>query len=121
MIRYKIIVAYDGTDYFGWQRQPEQSTIAGTLEETFSRIFNRPISVLGASRTDAGVHALGQVASFDTDLNIPENDMKEAWNRLLAPTILIRSLEKGDDAYNPHNNVEYKIYEYLFFQDRFLL
>lgn len=61
---HKMIVAYDGTAYHGWQVQPEAPTIAGTLEARFYDVFKKKIKIIGASRTDAGVHALGQAASF---------------------------------------------------------
>jgi len=63
-MKYKIIVAYDGTNYQGWQQQKNKPTIAGTLEKTFLEIFKKNIKIFGASRTDANVHAHGQVATF---------------------------------------------------------
>jgi tRNA pseudouridine38-40 synthase len=118
MPRYKLIIAYDGTEFFGWQQQKELPTIAQTLQDTFKHVFKREISILGASRTDAGVHALGQVASFDTDLVIPPQKLQYAWNKALPPSILIRSVQPVDDSYNPHHNVVSKEYHYLFFQER---
>lgn len=118
MIRYKLTIAYDGTDFFGWQRQPGHPTVIKTLEDCFKRVFNTEISLLGASRTDAGVHALGQVATFDCDLNISPSKMLFAWNNVLPPSILIRSLEIAPSDYNPHHHIDYKIYQYDFFQER---
>ena len=66
MKRYKLIVAYDGTNYCGWQVQPEAITIEGVLNETLSKVLKEKIQVIGASRTDAGVHAYGNVAVFDS-------------------------------------------------------
>ena len=118
MARYKIVVSYDGTDYFGWQRLKDQPSICAMLEERFKLVFNRTISILGASRTDAGVHALGQVACFDTDLKLEPERMLEAWNRLLPESIKILSLEKKWANYNCHAHVAFKVYEYVFFQKR---
>ena len=118
MQRYKIIVAYDGTDYFGWQVQKESLSVAQVLQDTFNSVFKKDISLLGASRTDAGVHALGQVATFVVDITIAPEVMLNAWNNLLPPDIVIRSLEEVPDDYSPHKNVHYKTYWYHFFMQR---
>ncbi len=112
--KYKIIVAYDGTAYHGWQVQKELPTVAGTLQHTFADVFNQEISLLGASRTDAGVHALGQVAIFSSDLIIKPQDMLNAWSNRLSPDIVIRSLELVPVDFNPHAQVHYKTYWYHF-------
>jgi len=118
MPRYKIIVAYDGTDFFGWQQQKEKPSIVDTLQKVFKQVFNHEISILGASRTDAGVHALGQVACFNTELIIEPSIMQEAWNKILPSSIVVRSLERVSDTYNPHNQVLEKTYHYYFFLER---
>jgi len=115
---YKLIIAYDGSNYFGWQAQNHKPSIAETLNRTFKIVFKSEIKILGASRTDAGVHALGQVARIKTDLAIPVEKMKWAWNNTLPPDIAIRSLELIDDSFNPFCNVKQKIYCYHFFTDR---
>ncbi len=115
---YKMIVAYDGTDYHGWQQQQHCSSIAQTLQDYFKRIFNRSITVIGASRTDAGVHAAGQVVLFTTDLRIDLSAMEKAWNNILPPAILIRSISRVDDTFFPQRNVRQKIYHYHFFLER---
>lgn len=114
-IKYKIIVAYDGTDYFGWQKQKEKLTVAQVLQDTFATVFNRSIHLSAASRTDAGVHALGQVATFQTDLVIKEAKMMRAWNNLLPNNIRIRALEKTTENFHLHANVLHKTYWYHFF------
>lgn len=118
MQKFKIVVAYDGTDFHGWQIQPEAVTVVSCLQNTFKRIFNKEISVLGTSRTDAGVHALGQVATFYTDLPLSEEMIKKVWNNGLPQTILIRSLEKVDATFHPWSNVKQKIYYYHLFLKR---
>jgi tRNA pseudouridine38-40 synthase len=118
MKRYKIIVAYDGTAYHGWQVQKELPTVAGTLQSTFSQVFGQEISILGASRTDAGVHALGQVATFNSALVIAPNSMLHAWSNSLPADIVIRLLEETASDFNPHQYVHYKTYQYHFFLSR---
>lgn len=116
--RYKIIVAYDGTDYFGWQEQQFCVSVAKTLQDTFARVFNREIKIHGASRTDAGVHALGQVASFTVDLDIEPEIMLHAWSNVLTPSIVIKSLEVVPNDYNVYANVLNKTYWYHFSLER---
>ncbi len=118
MIRYKIIVAYDGTDFSGWQVQPGRSSIEKTLKDTFLHVFKKHISVTGASRTDAGVHALGQVARFETDLLLDQRTMRHAWNNMLPKSIVIRSLFNAPDLFHPFYNVVDKTYYYHFFLNR---
>ncbi|MBQ9015755.1 MAG: tRNA pseudouridine(38-40) synthase TruA [Firmicutes bacterium] len=79
-----LTIAYDGSRFHGWQRQPQDVTVQGYLEQTFSRLFDRPIELSGTSRTDAGVHALGQRASFQEDINIPEERLARVLNNALC-------------------------------------
>lgn len=109
--QYKCIISYDGTGYAGWLQQPDEPTIVHTLEDSFKRVFHKKISILGASKTDAGVHAYGQVAIFKTDLEIDAAKMQWAWNKALPESIVIRSLEHDED-FHPHYNVMNKTYWY---------
>ena len=102
---YKLEISYDGTDYFGWQEQKDQITISGTLKKSFLRTFNKNISILGASRTDAGVHASGQIAKINTDLSIDPNRLLSVWNSVLPKDILIKSIDLIDNSFNPLKNV----------------
>lgn len=113
-----MVIAYDGTDYFGWQVQNGVPSVAQTLQDTFYEVFNRRISILGASRTDGGVHALGQTATFTTDLIITPEKMKHAWTNVLSSDIVIRSLCEVPQEYNLHNAVNSKTYFYHFFLQR---
>ena len=79
-----LTISYDGTGFYGWQRQPDRPTIQGTLESTLSRLMKAEIHLKGTSRTDAGVHALGQRASFTADVRIPTEKLPLVVNRALA-------------------------------------
>jgi len=118
MQKYKITVAYDGTDYFGWQQQKDRPTIAQTLQDTFSSAFGKKISILGVSRTDSGVHAFGQIAQFHVDLHIDPEKMLFAWNNVLPPAIVVKKVETVSDSFHLHCDIENKIYHYHFFLER---
>lgn len=112
MKRIKLVVAYDGTNYCGWQIQPEVSTIEGTLNAVLTRALKEEIRVIGASRTDAGVHALGNVAVFDTESPIPANRISYALNPYLPEDIrILDSLEVPAD-FHPRYCDTVKTYEY---------
>lgn len=118
MNQYRLIIAYDGTDYSGWQVQPDQSAVANILQNTFTHVFNTPIKIIGASRTDAGVHAVGQVAVVITDLAIDAEKMLKVWNDHLPADIMIRSLIPVDASFHPQRNVKQKTYWYHIFPNR---
>ncbi len=118
MAVYKMVVAYDGTAYHGWQRQPEDISVVQVLENSFQSVFKQKILISGASRTDAGVHALGQVASFALDMKIAPETLKFAWNNHLPHDVLIMSITIAADDFNPRHAVISKTYHYLFFTDR---
>ena len=118
MQKYKIVVAYDGTDFHGWQVQPTDVTIASTLEKTFLRVFRERISVIGASRTDAGVHALGQTAHFSTGISIDPSIVVAAWNDALPQAIVIRSMELVPADFHACFDVAQKTYYYHLFLSR---
>lgn len=118
LYRYKMIVSYDGADYYGWQRQGELPSIEQTLIDTFKKTFATKIDLIGASRTDAGVHALGQVVLGTTALLLQPNKMMEAWNNLLPRTIVVRSIDIANPAFHPQDNVRQKTYWYHFFTER---
>lgn len=90
MRRIKLIVAYDGTEYSGWQIQPEAPTIEMYLDKAIHELTGENVHVTGASRTDAGVHAYGNVAVFDTESTIPGDRFTFALNRFLPDSIIIR-------------------------------
>lgn len=118
MIRYKLTVAYDGTDYHGWQAQPGKITIAGTLQEAIKRVFGCPVTIIGASRTDAGVHAQGQIATCLADFPKSVYAIAHAWNNQLPNTISITSLEVVPSDHSIFANIAYKTYVYRIFLTR---
>ena len=92
MKRVKLIVAYDGTNYCGWQIQPNGITIEQVLNENLSKLLGEEITVTGASRTDSGVHSMGNVAIFDTETRMPADKISFALNQRLPEDIGHRSL-----------------------------
>jgi tRNA pseudouridine38-40 synthase len=118
MNKYKVIVAYDGTDFHGWQVQPFDITIVSALEKSFLSAFSEDVSIVGASRTDAGVHALGQVAVCRTDLKLDPIRLCEAWNNRLPNSILVRSVENVFDDFHIFADVVQKTYWYHLFYAR---
>ena len=93
-MRVKLTIAYDGTDYCGWQVQPNGVTIQEKLNEALSDLFHTDISTIGASRTDSGVHALGNVAVFDVDSRMPAEKIAYALNERLPHDIVIQKSEE---------------------------
>ena len=96
----KATVRYDGTDFAGWQVQPGLRTVQGELERVLSTIAQRPIRVRGASRTDAGVHALGQVFSFDWSGGKAPGDLRRSVSKMLAPEVRIEHIEEAASGYD---------------------
>ncbi len=112
MKRIKLIIAYDGTAYCGWQLQPGQPTVEGELNRALSQLLREEIAVIGASRTDSGVHALGNVAVFDTLSTIPPNKICPALNQRLPEDIRIQSSMEVCGDFHPRRVISYKTYEY---------
>ena len=90
MKRVKLIVAYDGTNYCGWQIQPNGITIEQVLNENLSKLLGEEITVTGASRTDSGVHSMGNVAIFDTETRMPADKISFALNQRLPEDIVVQ-------------------------------
>lgn len=102
-MRYLLRVAYDGTEYCGWQSQPGLRTVEGTLKSALDRLMRQDIKLIGASRTDAGVHAEGNVAVFDCDTTIPAEKIKYALNNLLPEDmVVVESVTVADDFHPRH-------------------
>ncbi|HVW86580.1 MAG TPA: tRNA pseudouridine(38-40) synthase TruA [Bryobacteraceae bacterium] len=115
--RIRIILAYDGTEFHGWQIQPGLPTIQGVLEEIVSGIEGNPVHVAGSGRTDAGVHALAQVAAFTITNPIPPDNLRRAVNRLLPPAIRIFRAEETHPDFHPRFDAVAKTYRYTFFRE----
>ena len=112
MKRVKLIVAYDGTNYRGWQVQPNGVTIESILNEALSDLLQEPVAVIGASRTDSGVHALGNIAVFDTEHRMPADRICIALNQRLPEDIRVQSSEEVAADWHPRKCRSTKIYEY---------
>jgi len=108
----KIVVAYDGGGFHGWQIQPQLPTIQGELQRVLEQIEGRPVAVAGSGRTDAGVHALAQVASFRLENPIPETNLRKAMNRLLPPAIRVLQVEQAPGEFHARFSAKSKLYEY---------
>ena len=119
--RIMLTIAYDGTDYSGWQIQPGAATIEGTINETISRLLDEDIRLIGASRTDAGVHALGAVAVFDTVSSIPPDKYSFVINQGLPDDIRILKSQLVPDDFHPRKVNCRKTYEYRIYNDTFML
>ena len=118
-MRVKLIVAYDGTNYHGWQVQDNGITIEEVLNKELSDLLKEDIKVIGASRTDAGVHAMGNVAVFDTETRIPAEKISFALNQRLPEDIRIRESIKVADDFHPRFCDSIKTYEYKIWNDKF--
>ncbi len=112
MKRFVAKIAYDGTGYFGFQRQPEPTaTVQRALERTIARVTRQQIAILAAGRTDTGVHALGQMIAFDADWNHPESDLLRAINAELPMDIAVQELWK-QDGFHPRFDALWRQYVY---------
>ncbi|MBN1646571.1 MAG: tRNA pseudouridine(38-40) synthase TruA, partial [Spirochaetales bacterium] len=119
MKRYKLTIAYDGTDFCGWQIQKNGRSVQQEIEKILKQIHNRKISLTGSGRTDAGVHARGQVAHFDADGNIPQERYVPALNTRLCDDIRIIKSEIADDDFHARYSAVSRCYKYYLSQDRY--
>lgn len=121
MKRIMLIVAYDGTDYHGWQLQPGVPTIEGELNKALMALLGEEIQVIGASRTDSGVHALCNAAVFDTDTKIPAQKIAYALNQRLPEDIRIQKSKETEPDFHPRHCASRKTYEYRILNREFPL
>lgn len=117
--RVRLIVAYDGTNYHGWQVQKNGITIESELNRCLTELLQEPIEVIGASRTDAGVHAMGNVAVFDTCSRMPAEKISYALNQRLPEDIRIQKSEEVDADWHPRYCDSRKTYEYRIYRGEF--
>jgi len=111
---HRMTLAYDGTDYLGWQLQPQGPTIQSELQEALANIAGEPTAVVGAGRTDAGVHARGQVAHFELPAPIPPDGLLKGLNSMLSPDIRILSVEPAPEDFHARYSARSKTYRYYF-------
>lgn len=121
MKRVKLEIAYDGTAYAGWQLQPGQRTIESEVNKALAKLLGEEITVIGASRTDSGVHALGNVAIFDTESQIPTDKLCYALNQYLPEDIRVQSSVEVPAEFHPRKTVSRKTYEYRILNRRIAL
>ncbi|HXV62123.1 MAG TPA: tRNA pseudouridine(38-40) synthase TruA [Vicinamibacteria bacterium] len=112
MPNYRLSLAYDGTAYSGWQVQPGTDTIQGRLESALARLAKTPVRIVAAGRTDAGVHALGQVAHFRLDRPIPCEGIVKGLNSQLPPDIRALEVSVAEDGFHARFSARWKTYRY---------
>lgn len=119
MTTFKLTIEYDGTGYHGWQVQPRVATVQGVLQQAMARIFGAPVHVTGAGRTDAGVHALGQVASVRAEFGHPPGTLRRALTSLLPPDIVVTRVEEAPDGFDAQRWARWKRYRYTLLTRRY--
>jgi tRNA pseudouridine38-40 synthase len=112
----KITISYDGTDFAGWQIQPDTPTIQGTLSSAIGRVTGEKVLPQGSGRTDAGVHALAQVANFSLESPIPPENLLKALNDVLPSTIRILAVEEVDSSFHARKSATAKTYRYRMYR-----
>jgi len=108
----KLTISYDGTSYVGWQVQPNGVSVQELLQRAVKSMTGEPSAVVGASRTDAGVHALGQVAHFETNSNIPLDGFRMGLNSLLPDDVVVLRAEEGGEGFHAKRDSKGKVYLY---------
>jgi len=111
-MRFRLTLAYDGSNYCGWQLQPHKDSVQGRIEAALAAIFDTPIRVYAAGRTDAGVHARGQVAAFDSPRPFEAPELLRALNATLPRDIAVMEALPAADDFDPRRDARSRIYEY---------
>lgn len=114
----RLTIAYDGTGFYGWQRQPDKKTIQGVIEEKIGIMVGGAVSLIGSGRTDAGVHALNQIANFKVFSNITPYSFFMGLNSLLPDSILIKEARYMPATFHSRYDAKSKVYEYRIYTDR---
>jgi tRNA pseudouridine38-40 synthase len=112
----KLVLAYDGSEFSGWQVQPDAVSIQGTLASAIGRITGKKVSPQGSGRTDAGVHALAQVASFATESPIPAENLVKVLNDMLPPSIRVLEAHEARDGFHARHSARAKTYRYRIYR-----
>lgn len=118
MRNIKIIIEYDGTNFYGWQKQPGLRTVEGTIEESIKKILQENIKIIGAGRTDSGVHASGQVANFLSNTENKLNTILYRLNKILPEDIRIKSIKEVNKDFHARYKAKSKLYRYIIFNER---
>ena len=113
MRNIKLTIEYDGKDFNGWQKQPNKLNIQGTIEQAIKNITGEEVELNASGRTDAGVHALNQVANFKTNSQIPIDKFAIAINSRLKKSIVIKKAEEVDEKFHARYNCKEKTYRYI--------
>ena len=122
MARYKITIEYDGTEFYGWQNQKNKETVQGAIENAIFQFSSIKANVVGAGRTDRGVHALRQVAHFDFEKNMPIRNIKEAMNHFLKEKrVVIRDIENVSNDFHARFSAKSRTYIYIIINRAFPL
>ena len=111
-MRIKLTIEYDGTNYAGWQRQENALAVQQVIEDALTKLTKTKVVIQGASRTDSGVHALGQIAHFDTESRIPPDKYSFALNTMLPADIRISNSEAADEDFHARFSTAGKLYRY---------
>jgi len=117
MRNLKLVLSYDGSEFSGWQVQPDAATIQGTLASAIGRITGEKVLPQGSGRTDAGVHALAQVATFATESTVPTGNFVKALNDILPPAIRILEVAEAPPEFHARHSAQAKTYRYRIFRD----
>ncbi len=117
MNNFKLIIEYDGTNYYGWQIQPDKITVQGVVKKNLELFLREKINVIGASRTDRGVHARGQVVNFFSETHFSPSEIKNKLNGLLPNDIRIKHAEYTDKNFHARKQVSKKIYKYFIYNN----
>ncbi len=120
MRNIKLILEYDGTFYHGWQKQPDVPTVQNLLEDSLFHLFGQKTKVVAAGRTDAGVHATGQVINFTTDASIPFLAIKPALNSYLPKDIRVKKAKEVSSSFHAQKSALNRLYRYIIYQGSFL-
>lgn len=115
---YKLIISYDGTRYFGWEHQPKRETIQGKLEDVLNHLQEEPVEIIGAGRTDGGVHARGMVANVFLDIDMSEDELRDYMNRYLPEAIVVSRVRLASDRFHARYNAIGKTYCYTCFDGK---
>ena len=111
-MKYVLLLSYDGTDFCGWQNQPQKRTVQGVMEQAAEEIFHEKVKITASGRTDAGVHARGQVAEFDAETNIPAKKLAACFDRLLPSDVKVRASAPAPEGFDCTRGAKRKTYVY---------